>query len=173
MSALFFAEIANIARRLNSKIAPGIVAAVATLESRAGNSELAKRANNLFGIKAAPGYKGKFITLPTREFYAGKMQTVKANFRAYNSRVDSVKDYLRLMETTRYKAATMAKDPETQIKLIARAGYATDPGYIDKILAVFRQFGGAIRAAAPGMGVYWFAIIGGVFFYLQTRKRGK
>ena len=173
MSALFFAEIANIARRLNSKIAPGIVAAVATLESRAGASELAKRANNLFGIKAGGTWKGKTIEMQTREFYGGKFVTVKSKFRAYANRFDSVRDYLSLMNTTRYKAAQLAKDPAEQIKIIARSGYATDPGYIDKVLAVFKQFGGVVKAAAPGMGVYWFAIIGGIFFYLQSRKNGK
>ena len=44
------------------------------------------------------------------------------------------------MDSARYKAATLTNDPVKQIEIIAKSGYATDPGYRDKILAVANQF---------------------------------
>ena len=56
------------ASRLQTGIPASFVVAQAALESGWGESGLAKRAKNLFGIKADRSWSGQRITLNTREF---------------------------------------------------------------------------------------------------------
>lgn len=70
-----------------------VMLAQAVSESAYGSSELATKANALFGIKAGSDWKGKTYTKDTQEVVNGKTVTVKGTFRAYDSIDDSLKDY--------------------------------------------------------------------------------
>ena len=50
------------------KILPSVTIAQACLESGWGTSELATKANNLFGIKAKSDWKGESYTVRTAEY---------------------------------------------------------------------------------------------------------
>ncbi len=91
---------------------------------------------NLFGIKARESYP--HIHCITHEYINGvKIKTI-AKFRKYKNYEESFLDYGKLiLETPRYKKAVEVKDnPKEYIKEIWKAGYATDPLYVEKVLAI-------------------------------------
>lgn len=118
---------------------PSVLMAQAILESANGNSALVKRANNHFGIKKGVGWKGDVAEFNTREFQGGKWVTVKAPFRSYATVTDSFRDRNRfLARNPRYtnNGVFSAASPEQQCKALLRAGYATDPEYANKLIAL-------------------------------------
>jgi flagellar protein FlgJ len=103
-----------------------------------GESQLAKKYNNYFGIKASNNNTGDSVILNTREVNAsGQSYYVDAKFRAYNSLKESFKDYVKfLQDNARYDGALNAPTYQEQIKAIAKAGYATDPNYSNVLLSI-------------------------------------
>ena len=58
--------------------------------------------------------------------------------RAYSSAAESFEDYAKLVETSsRYSAAVAARSADEYARELARGGYATDPDYADKWLAIY------------------------------------
>ena len=94
--------------------------------------------NNLFGIKAGPGWKGKVATAVTTEYVHGKPHTKVEKFRAYDSYADAFKDYANMLgNNPRYaKVLQHGGDATTFAHGLQRAGYATDPAYADKLTRV-------------------------------------
>lgn len=97
--------------------------------------------NNLFGIKAGPGWKGKVATAVTTEYVNGKPQTRVEKFRAYDTPADSFRDYARLIANNpRYeKVIASGGDAESFAKGLQRAGYATDPNYAAKLTRLIKH----------------------------------
>jgi flagellar protein FlgJ len=100
---------------------------------------------NLFGIKAGAGWAGPVAEVATTEYVNGKAQAVTAKFRAYGSYAESFADYARLMKTSpRYQTAVASAARAAPggaaaagfAQGLQRAGYATDPGYADKLTRV-------------------------------------
>jgi len=136
-----------------------------------GQSGLAKKYNNYFGIKADSSWKGKSVNLSTGEVIDGKSVVIKDNFRVYNSVNDSIKDYVNfLLSNPRYAKAGVftASTPEDQAKKLQKAGYATSPTYADTIINV----GKSIVDFVTGSNGISLGLIGLVkfFFYLIVRK---
>ncbi|MDP4114174.1 MAG: exo-glucosaminidase LytG, partial [Bacillota bacterium] len=75
-------------------VLPSITIAQAILESDWGNSELAAKANNLFGVKG--NYKGHHVTMETDEVEKGKRKTIRAKFRKYSTFFESMDDHAQL-----------------------------------------------------------------------------
>lgn len=122
------------------KVLPSLTIAQAILESGWGSSQLAKLGNNLFGIKANSAWKGRTITLPTREYLNKRWVTVNAKWRKYNSQADSVKDHaLFLKQNQRYKAVLGETDYKEACKKIKAAGYATDPNYTNLLINIIES----------------------------------
>lgn len=122
-----------------SPIFPETIISAAGLESNWNESQLSKIYNNFFGFKASRNWTGKTVSLPTKEEINGVLQTVSADFRVYDTPTDSFKDYVRLLQTSRYVNAgvTTAKDTIQQFERIAAAGYATDSRYSSKLSSVY------------------------------------
>ena len=121
----------------NTKILPSIIVAQAILESARGTSELARKANNLFGIKG--NYNGQSYTVKTKEYLNGKWTTVNAAFKKYPSYRESIIDHGNFFTSTpwrtqNYKRVLNAKDYKTQSKALQACGYATDPQYANKLI---------------------------------------
>jgi flagellar protein FlgJ len=97
--------------------------------------------NNLFGIKAGPGWKGKVATATTTEYVNGVPQTRVERFRAYDTPADSFKDYAKLITNNpRYeKVLASAKDAGAFAHGLQRAGYATDPLYAAKLTRIINH----------------------------------
>lgn len=94
---------------------------------------------NLFGIKAGSGWNGPAVSRTSLEYRGGVLEPEVSNFRAYASPADSLRDYVDFIRSnSRYRAALeRAGDDESYIRAIHRAGYATDPGYADKVIDIF------------------------------------
>lgn len=125
----------------NYGILPSVAFAQAALESGWGTSSLATRYNNLFGIKGS--YLGNSVKLPTTEFYDGKTPVnIVDGFRAYPNWNTSILDYGNFLNVnSRYKKSIGMRDPYQQISEIWRAGYATDPNYVSKIMSIINANG--------------------------------
>ena len=111
----------------------------AALESGWGKREIrnsdGSSSNNLFGIKAGPGWTGKVATAVTTEYVNGVPHTKLEKFRAYDSYADSFKDYAKLLkDNPRYeKVLASAGDASKFAHGLQKAGYATDPLYAAKL----------------------------------------
>lgn len=115
--------------------------AQAALESSWGSSELAKQAFNLFGVKASAGWAGNVLIMPTKEFIGGKWITVNATWRKYPGWLASINDHAKFFAVNpRYRLAMTGKRTGDDFaRQIAAAGYASDPRYSEKVIAVIRQ----------------------------------
>jgi flagellar protein FlgJ len=100
---------------------------------------------NLFGIKAGGGWKGAVAADGTQEFLAGRMKKVSADFRAYASPEQSIRDYVGLLKgNPRYVGALgTGSDVAAFARGLAAGGYATDPDYVSKLSAVAARLKGA------------------------------
>ena len=117
------------------KIPASIILAQACLESSDGNSALARKANNHFGIKCHDGWKGKKF----------KQDDDERNecFRKYEKEVDSFTDHSNfLCSRTRY--ASLFDLPITDYKGWAHglkaAGYATNPKYAQLLINIIEEY---------------------------------
>ncbi len=116
-------------------ILPSLCIAQACVESAYGTSELAVNANNLFGIKAGSGWSGQTYTKNTQEWDGSKYITVSAAFRAYDTMVACVEDYLDKITTMdRYKNLVGCTDIREACRLIREDGWATSPTYTETLL---------------------------------------
>jgi hypothetical protein len=121
-----------------------VTVAQAILESDWGRSALSQSASNYFGIKATGGLGNDGVVwMPTAEYDAnGLAYETTSAFRAYRSLADSVIDHdLMLGHSQRYAPAMQAaRDPRQFAQLLAEAGYATDPSYADKLIALMDRY---------------------------------
>jgi len=119
----------------------------AALESGWGRREIKAKdgsnTHNLFGIKAGGSWTGKTAVVTTTEYIGGVAHKVQEKFRAYSSYAEAFKDYANLLSNNpRYSnvvAAGNGNDAASFAKGLQRAGYATDPNYAHKIMAVLKQ----------------------------------
>jgi flagellar protein FlgJ len=123
---------------------PRAVIAQAALETGWGSSRPADASggsNNFFGIKAGANWRGASVTAGTTEFVAGVAGSERARFRAYGSVAENVSDYVHLLrDNPRYAAALdTGSDVRAFATALQRGGYATDPRYADKLVAVAEQ----------------------------------
>lgn len=115
-------------------IPASITLAQGILESGSGNSSLARKANNHFGIKCHKDWKGKTYI----------MDDDKKNecFRKYKSADDSFRDH-SLFLTTRNRYADLFKlkilDYKGWAKGLKKAGYATNPKYPQLLIKIIEE----------------------------------
>ena len=122
------------------KLAQGI------LESGFGNSELARQANNHFGIKCH-GWAG-------RTFLRDDDKPNEC-FRAYNSAEESYRDHSQFLLTRPWYAPLFEleiTDYEGWARGLQRAGYATNPRYAEKLIRIIKEHGLA-RFDSMGLGL--------------------
>nr|WP_320118490.1 glucosaminidase domain-containing protein [uncultured Marinifilum sp.] len=114
-------------------IPASITMAQGILESRNGNSDLALKANNHFGIKCHD-WVG-----PSMKFDDDKKNEC---FRKYSNPYDSYKDHSKFL-TTRSRYAFLFKYRSDDYKRWAhglkKAGYATDPRYPHKLIKIIED----------------------------------
>jgi flagellar protein FlgJ len=106
--------------------------------------------NNLFGIKAGPGWSGPAVANSTREYSGGSASTVKAQFRSYGSAGQCFQDYVDLLKSNPRYAAALGTGNDVQAfgSALQQGGYATDPAYASKLTAVA---GTLTRAMSQGL----------------------
>jgi flagellar protein FlgJ len=125
---------------------PRALVAQAALETGWGTSQPADAggtSHNLFGIKAGANWQGASVTSDTTEYSAGVAGTERARFRSYEDIAESVADYVRVIrDNPRYSAAlNTGDDVRAFANALQRGGYATDPQYANKLVAVAERLG--------------------------------
>ena len=97
--------------------------------------------HNLFGIKANQQWQGNQAVVDTLEFSNGVPERRKAAFRQYDSLEAGLSDYVDFVRSQpRYQQAVAAgADTQEYFQQLQKAGYATDPQYADKVMAVYRS----------------------------------
>ncbi len=123
-------------------VEPRLLLAQAALETGWGRSAPQRDgepAHNLFGIKAGASWSGATVEHWTLEHENGVTAPQLERFKAYGSAAESFADYVGLISTARRyaDALTQADNPEAYARAVTKAGYATDPDYADKWLAIY------------------------------------
>lgn len=116
-------------------IPASITLAQGLLESGNGNSELARTANNHFGIKCTSDWTGG------KSYHDDDRKN--DCFRKYRDAADSFEDHSKFLKRQRY--ASLFELKTTDYKGWARglkaAGYATDPNYPQKLIHLIERYG--------------------------------
>ena len=123
-----------IEQMLQYKIPASITLAQGVLESGAGKSELALKANNHFGIKCN-GWTG-------RKSYHDDDERNEC-FRAYNTVYESYRDHSVFLTTSqRYRQLFQLKitDYKGWAKGLKACGYATNPVYANKLIEIIELY---------------------------------
>ncbi|HET7222868.1 MAG TPA: flagellar assembly peptidoglycan hydrolase FlgJ [Rhodanobacteraceae bacterium] len=123
-----------------------LILAQAALETGWGRHEMTAdsgaRSHNLFGIKTGAGWDGATASNMTHEYVDGQKVGVRETFRAYGSYLESFIDHAKLLgNSARYAAVRQADSPEQAAQALQDCGYATDPNYADKLIAIMQQIG--------------------------------
>ena len=141
----FISQIGEIAKIVADEhgIYASMMIAQAGLESGWGSSMLSQQAHNLFGVKWSG--KGKYVTMPTLEYYGGAYHTVNAPFAAYNTYYESLVGYA-IMIKTRFPKSTKSysltyQDAARNLRNGIYGTYATDPHYASKLISVINTYG--------------------------------
>jgi len=138
---------------------PHAIIAQAALETGWGTSQPADESgasHNLFGIKAGGRWQGASVASSTTEYESGLASEQVARFRAYGTAQESIDDYVTLLrDNPRYAAAlNTGGDVQAFATALQRGGYATDPDYANKLVAVTRSIGVQLaHGQGPGQEV--------------------
>jgi flagellar protein FlgJ len=122
-------------------VAPDTLIAQAALETGWGRNmptdSNGRSSSNLFGVKAGDSWRGAAVQASTTEYDQGTPSTTRAAFRSYGDAAQSVGDYVSLLQTSpRYAGALGAgTDVHAFANGLQRGGYATDPNYVNKLVA--------------------------------------
>jgi len=97
-------------------------------------------ANNLFGIKDIPWLPGSQEALTTE--YDGEWKVETHRFQTFDSPLQSMLAYIvKISREERYRSAWVLRhDPVLYFEELQNAGYATDPGYAQKLIGIYENF---------------------------------
>ena len=115
-------------------IPASITLAQGLIESNAGRSTLATKANNHFGIKVGSRWTGPYVIQSD--------DRPDDKFRKYNSARESFVDHSKFLQQPRYQG--LYKLGKTDYKGWARglktAGYATNPAYAEALIRIIEMY---------------------------------
>lgn len=119
---------------LRYKIPASITLAQGLLESGAGTSVLARKANNHFGIKCGGVWKGPYILQDD--------DARNEKFRKYRSVEESYEDHSRFLKQARYASLfkLSMKDYKGWARGLKRCGYATNPRYASLLIDLIERY---------------------------------
>lgn len=136
----FIHKMAPIAKNEQRKthLLASIIIAQAALESDWGQSELAQKYNNLFGVK---GTGTNSVLMTTNEYVNGQWVMVKANFVVYSSWSAAVEAHTQLLvDYHQYQRVVDASDYREAAMALQDEGYATDPQYAQKLIDIIQKY---------------------------------
>ena len=125
-------------------IPASITLAQGLLESAAGHSTLATRGNNHFGIKCHSDWKGDTLLRSD--------DAPDECFRMYRSAAESFADHSRFLLRKRY-APLFEHDPTdyaSWARTLRECGYATDPNYASRLIAIIERYSLYLYDSDPG-----------------------
>lgn len=142
-------QVAPLFQKYDSPISVAVRMAQFALESQAGQSDLFKKSNNGFGIKASAPYTGDKVLHNSME--VGGAQD--SYFRKYPSLEASVKDHASFFTSTpfrqsdaAYGLAIKADNYRDEAKYLGpkfpgdKSSYAGDPKYAEKLIAIIERY---------------------------------
>lgn len=154
----------------------GILASVSfaqfILESGYGKSELAQKANNVFGMKKSLSgntwggsvWDGISVyTKKTQEYENGAYVTVTADFRKYPSVEKSIADHSAYLlgakngNRLRYDGLKGCTDYRKAAQIIKDGGYATAPDYVEKLCSIIERWN-LTQYDAAGEEEVWYRV---------------
>jgi flagellum-specific peptidoglycan hydrolase FlgJ len=154
-------------------ISPYLLIAQAFLESGKGESVLAKKYNNFFGVKDHPQWQGKTIAMRTKEQNKqGIERTETAKFVVFNTPKDSFEYQIRfLQKNPRYSRAGLfdpsrAGDYKYQADTLQKAGYATDIQYSAKLTTLANQVVNSAKKIAKSVLPVVPVLLAAMVFFL-------
>jgi hypothetical protein len=124
-----------IKEMLRTGVPAAITLAQGILESQSGESDLAKRSNNHFGIKCKNDWTGEKVYHDDDE--RGEC------FRSYPDAEQSYKDHSDFLKGRSHYAFLFELDPtdyEGWAKGLKKAGYATSPTYAQKLIDLIQRY---------------------------------
>ena len=115
-------------------IPASITLAQGLLESAAGRSTLAREGNNHFGIKCHTTWTGASMLRDD--------DAPDECFRVYDSAEQSFKDHSEFLSRKRYQPLFQhdVTDYASWAKGLSKCGYATDPNYADRLIAIIERY---------------------------------
>ena len=120
---------------------PSSVIAQAVIESGNGNSLLARKYHNYFGLKCGSSWNGKSVNMQTKEEYkTGTLTTIRDNFRVYDSIESGVNGYFDFINYSRYSNLKSATSSRDYIERIKNDGYATSSTYVNTVYNIVKQY---------------------------------
>jgi flagellum-specific peptidoglycan hydrolase FlgJ len=136
---------AAIASHKKHGVPTSVVLAQAFVESadrdgNPGQSELARTANNYFGIKARHGEE--YVEFNTKEFKNGKPKIERAAFRKFRSGAETFEAHGKLLAgLDRYQPAMeVADDPLAFCLQLQLAKYSTRPNYASFLASIIKTY---------------------------------
>ncbi len=112
-----------------------IALAQAILESGAGTGDLSRQANNHFGIKCHKDWLGESVKHDD--------DAAQECFRKYNNVYDSYQDYAAFLIGRKWYQPLFKlekNDYKAWARGLKNAGYATDPGYPNKLIGLIERY---------------------------------
>lgn len=116
------------------RIPASITLAQGLLESAAGRSDLAIRANNHFGIKVGMGWTGPWVMKSD--------DRPDDRFRKYNSVAESYEDHSQFLLKPRYQKLFQLSitDYKAWAQGLKQCGYATSPTYAQQLINIIENY---------------------------------
>lgn len=146
MESTFIDEIAkdSVAIARDAGLYPSVLMAQAGLESGWGGSGLSVTHHNLFGIKGS--FKGATANLETWEEVDQTKITIRAGFRSYPSKKESILDYAQLLKNglthspNFYKGTWISETSSYKdVTSFLQGRYATDSQYANKLNRIIER----------------------------------
>ena len=134
---------------------PSAIIAQAICESGWGDSLLASKYFNFFGMKCGKCWKGKYTDMRTKEEYKkGTLTDISAKFRAYDSIEQGVRGYFDFISSKRYANLKKANSAYEYIDMLKVDGYATSSTYVDIVYNIWKvnNLGTYDKAVATSVG---------------------
>lgn len=134
-SSIAESEMMRVGIPASIKLAQGL------LESNWGQSTLATKANNHFGIKCGSKWTGKEMYRGDDD-YASNGKLMQSCFRAYDSAFESYMAHSSFLMRKRYAGLfeLSTLDYQGWAHGLKRAGYATDPKYPQKLIQIIEKY---------------------------------
>ncbi|MCD8304895.1 MAG: glucosaminidase domain-containing protein [Prevotellaceae bacterium] len=116
------------------RIPASITLAQGLLESGAGQSRLATKAHNHFGIKVSSGWKGSYILADD--------DRKNEKFRKYRKAADSYEDHSLFLQQPRYERLFRLSitDYKGWARGLQKCGYATNPHYAQSLISIIDRY---------------------------------
>lgn len=119
--------------------------AQAIIESRYGESQLAAKYHNYFGLKAGKTWlnQGKpSVNMKTKEEYTvGKLTSINDYFRVYPDMKTGVTGYYDFISTSRYANLKTANTYKEYAEFLKADGYATSSSYVKTLCDTVDKYG--------------------------------